>query len=112
MIGLFDSLIHPLQYCLDYRPFFTIHDPEFKEYTGRGPAENPPAVLLGVTNPFFAKALQHWPHIIRIGEVPFTGETRTSLPTVSITRFHIETAVQIWTCQYVVFVMEYFEDWE
>jgi hypothetical protein len=27
--------------------------------------------LLGVTNPFFAKALQHWPHIIRIGgEIP------------------------------------------
>nr|SVE72831.1 EOG090X031T [Ceriodaphnia reticulata] len=64
------NLIHPLQYCLDYRPFFTIHDSEFKEYTGR-PSEPPPPVLLGVTNPFFAKALQHWPHIIRIGgEIP------------------------------------------
>nr|SVE90405.1 EOG090X031T [Daphnia sinensis] len=60
------NLIHPLQYCLDYRPFFTIHDSEFKEYTGR-PSDPPPSVLLGVTNPFFAKALQHWPHIIRIG---------------------------------------------
>ena len=28
-----------------------------------------PAVILGVTNPFFAKTLQHWPHIIRIGEM-------------------------------------------
>nr|SVE74079.1 EOG090X031T [Daphnia barbata] len=64
------NLIHPLQYCLDYRPFFTIHDSEFKEYTGRS-SDAPPSVLLGVTNPFFAKALQHWPHIIRIGaEVP------------------------------------------
>nr|SVE94134.1 EOG090X031T [Simocephalus serrulatus] len=64
------NLIHPLQYCLDYRPFFTIHDSEFKEYTGR-PSDPPPPVLLGVTNPFFAKALQHWPHIIRIGgEIP------------------------------------------
>nr|SVE75018.1 EOG090X031T [Daphnia dolichocephala] len=60
------NLIHPLQYCLDYRPFFTIHDSEFKEYTGRA-SDAPPSVLLGVTNPFFAKALQHWPHIIRIG---------------------------------------------
>ena len=28
-----------------------------------------PPVILGVTNPFFAKTLQHWPHIIRIGEM-------------------------------------------
>ena len=26
-------------------------------------------MILGVTNPFFAKTLQHWPHIIRIGEM-------------------------------------------
>lgn len=29
------SLIWPLQYCLDYRPFFTIHDSDFKEYTSK-----------------------------------------------------------------------------
>jgi len=28
----------------------------------------PPSVILGVTNPFFAKTLQHWPHIIRMGD--------------------------------------------
>ena len=26
-------------------------------------------MILGVTNPFFAKMLQHWPHVIRIGEM-------------------------------------------
>ena len=31
----FYSLISPLHYCADYRPFFTIHDTEFKEYTTR-----------------------------------------------------------------------------
>ncbi|KAK3103615.1 hypothetical protein FSP39_020536 [Pinctada imbricata] len=61
------SLIAPQKYCSDYRPYFTIHDSEFKEYTTRTQA--PPAVILGVTNPFFAKTLQHWPHIIRIGEM-------------------------------------------
>ncbi|XP_014782482.2 protein DENND6A isoform X4 [Octopus bimaculoides] len=61
------NLISPLRYCLDYRPYFTIHDSEFKEYTTRTQA--PPPVILGVTNPFFAKTLQHWPHIIRIGEM-------------------------------------------
>ncbi|KAK7074120.1 Protein dennd6a, partial [Halocaridina rubra] len=60
------SLISPLKYGGDYRPFFTIHDSEFKEYTTRTSA--PPNVILGVTNPFFAKTLQHWPHIIRIGD--------------------------------------------
>jgi hypothetical protein len=57
-------MIAPLKYCTDHRPYFTIHDSEFKEYTTDSPA--PPAVILGVTNPFFAKTLQHWPHIIRI----------------------------------------------
>ncbi|TSM44166.1 Protein DENND6A [Bagarius yarrelli] len=61
------SCIAPLRYCSDFRPYFTIHDSEFKEYTTRTQA--PPSVILGVTNPFFAKTLQHWPHIIRIGDM-------------------------------------------
>lgn len=32
-----------------------------------------PSVILGVTNPFFAKTLQHWPHIIRIGDLKQAG---------------------------------------
>lgn len=63
----FSSMITPLKYCTDYRPYFTIHDSEFKEYTTK--TQEPPNVILGVTNPFFAKTLQHWPHVIRIGEM-------------------------------------------
>uniref|UniRef100_A0A1I7ZM86 UDENN domain-containing protein n=1 Tax=Steinernema glaseri TaxID=37863 RepID=A0A1I7ZM86_9BILA len=60
------SLIWPLRFFNDYRPFFTIHDSEFKEYTSKsGP---PPNVILGVTNPFFTKTLQHYPHILRVGD--------------------------------------------
>ncbi|XP_038667555.1 protein DENND6B isoform X2 [Scyliorhinus canicula] len=66
------SCIAPLRYCCDYRPYFTIHDTEFKEYTTRTQA--PPNVTLGVTNPFFIKTFQHWPHIIRIGEVRMSGD--------------------------------------
>lgn len=33
-----------------------------------------PGVILGVTNPFFAKTLQHWPHMVRIGEMSNLGE--------------------------------------
>lgn len=65
---IFGSMITPLMYCSDFRPYFTIHDSEFKEYTTK--AHAPPPVILGVTNPFFAKTLQHWPHIIRICDAP------------------------------------------
>ncbi|XP_057597389.1 protein DENND6B isoform X24 [Hippopotamus amphibius kiboko] len=33
-----------------------------------------PNVVLGVTNPFFIKTLQHWPHILRVGEPKMSGE--------------------------------------
>nr|XP_039247890.1 protein DENND6A-like [Styela clava] len=67
------SCISPLRYDCDFRPFFTIHDSEFKEFTSR--AQAPPRVLLGVTNPFFTKTLQHWPHIIRIGELGMSSSS-------------------------------------
>lgn len=58
------SLIYPFKYNADYRPFFTIHDPEFREYIGL--KETRPSVILGVTNPFFAKSLEHWPNVIQL----------------------------------------------
>ncbi|XP_034948891.1 protein DENND6A [Chelonus insularis] len=66
MVQALVATIAPLKYCSDYRPYFTIHDSEFKEYTTD--ASTPPPVILGVTNPFFAKTLQRWPHIIRVGD--------------------------------------------
>jgi len=65
-------MIAPLRYCGDYRPYFTIHDAEFKEYTNK--AQAPPSVILGVTNPFFAKTLQHWPHIIKTCDGGIPGQ--------------------------------------
>lgn len=64
-------MIVPFKYCSDYRPYFTIHDSEFKEYTSD--VAVPPAVILGVTNPFFAKTLQRWPHIIRVCDITNNG---------------------------------------
>ena len=29
------SCLQPLRFCCDYRPYFTIHDSEFKEFTTR-----------------------------------------------------------------------------
>jgi hypothetical protein len=78
------TIIYPFSYAADYRPFYTIHDSDFKDITGGGGICTPstssngnggstssgllPNIMLGVTNPFFSKALGHWPHIVRLGE--------------------------------------------
>ncbi|XP_018566710.1 protein DENND6A [Anoplophora glabripennis] len=66
MVLALTRLILPLKYCGDYRPYFTIHDSEFKQFTSK--VHGPPPVILGVTNPFFAKTLHHWPHTIRLSD--------------------------------------------
>ncbi|KAM9824333.1 protein DENND6B [Neosynchiropus ocellatus] len=66
------SSITPLKFCCDYRPYFTIHDSEFREYTTKTQA--PPNVILGVTNPFFIKTFQNWPHVVRLGELKMAGD--------------------------------------
>uniref|UniRef100_A0AAQ6ABD2 UDENN domain-containing protein n=1 Tax=Amphiprion ocellaris TaxID=80972 RepID=A0AAQ6ABD2_AMPOC len=66
------SSISPMKFCCDFRPYFTIHDSEFREYTTRTQA--PPNVVLGVTNPYFIKTFQNWPHIVRLGEIRMTGD--------------------------------------
>ncbi|CAJ0931114.1 unnamed protein product, partial [Mesorhabditis belari] len=60
------SLIMPLRLQSDFRPYFTIHDSEFREYSAK--TRNLPCAILGVTNPFFTKVLQHWPHVLKLGE--------------------------------------------
>nr|KAF6267560.1 DENN domain containing 6B [Myotis myotis] len=71
MVLALTSCLQPLKFCCDYRPYFTVHDSEFKEFATRTQA--PPNVVLGVTNPFFIKTLQHWPHILRVGEPRMSG---------------------------------------
>ncbi|KAF5284781.1 hypothetical protein FQA39_LY04506 [Lamprigera yunnana] len=66
MVLALTKIISPLKFCADFRPYFTIHDSEFKQFTSK--VRNAPQVILGVTNPFFAKTLHHWPHTIRLGE--------------------------------------------
>ncbi|XP_055922026.1 protein DENND6A [Eupeodes corollae] len=70
MVQSLVSLIAPLEYCAEARPYFTIHDSEFKEFTREHQAQStaalPPSIIIGVTNPFFVKLLKDWPHMIRI----------------------------------------------
>lgn len=51
------SLLAPFPYSLDWRPYFTIHDPAFARLAGGEPpsAANGLPMLLGVTNLYFLK---------------------------------------------------------
>jgi hypothetical protein len=59
------DLIRPIPFAGDFRPFFTIHDHDFKTLV----TKNKPnaGVILGVTNPFMLQACKHWPHVFKVG---------------------------------------------
>lgn len=61
------SLISPLEYKGDFRPFFTIHDADFKHFSDD--LWSPPSdsgLVIGGTNPYFFKALSHWSNIVTL----------------------------------------------
>nr|XP_014426408.1 protein DENND6B [Pelodiscus sinensis] len=96
MVLALTSCLAPLKYCCDYRPYFTIHDSEFKEYTTRTQA--PPNVVVGVTNPFFIKTLQHWPHLLRIGELKMSGDFPKQVKVKKLTKLKpLDTKPGIYT---------------
>ncbi|KAI4335813.1 hypothetical protein L6164_014422 [Bauhinia variegata] len=64
------SLIAPLLCSVDFRPYFTIHDPEFAHLNSLQEGETFPPMVLGVTNLFFLKALRNIPHIVSVGSPP------------------------------------------
>ncbi|XP_012827693.1 PREDICTED: protein DENND6A [Erythranthe guttata] len=61
------SLVAPLLFSVDFRPYFTIHDPEFAKLNSLQEGASFPPMILGVTNLFFLKALRRMPHIISVG---------------------------------------------
>lgn len=42
MVLALTSCVQPLKFCCDYRPYFTVHDSEFKEFTTRTQAPTGP----------------------------------------------------------------------
>ncbi|KAI8058066.1 hypothetical protein BDF22DRAFT_663541 [Syncephalis plumigaleata] len=72
------NLIAPIPYGGDWRPYFTVHDSDFKAYSSR--LKTPGSVIVGVTNPFFKDAFDHWPNILRVNQADTTVPTRTPSP--------------------------------
>ncbi|GFR44311.1 hypothetical protein Agub_g5434, partial [Astrephomene gubernaculifera] len=65
------SLIAPLPYAPDFRPYYCIHDAAFGRLAAGvlpGPEARDVPTLMGVTNLYFLRALPHWPNILSIGK--------------------------------------------
>ncbi|PKA64872.1 hypothetical protein AXF42_Ash011474 [Apostasia shenzhenica] len=69
------SLVAPLLCSVDFRPYFTIHDPDFSRINSLAEGERFPHMVLGVTNLFFLKALRNIPHVVSVGS-PSPSSTR------------------------------------
>ncbi|KAG4390051.1 hypothetical protein AAZX31_06G199800 [Glycine max] len=78
------SLVAPLLCSVDFRPYFTIHDPVFARLNSVQEGEAFPPMILGVTNVFFLKALRNIPHIVSVGS-PSPNSNRLALTTRSST---------------------------
>lgn len=68
------GLIAPLPISMDFRPYFTIHDPQFPALNALRDGDSVPPVLLGVTNLFFLKALKTLPNVLSVGRPPHGGQ--------------------------------------
>lgn len=62
------SLISPLEYQGDFRPYFTIHDQDFKSFSEEVSGKTKEGIMIGGTNPYFMKALEHWKHILILSD--------------------------------------------
>ncbi|CAM8971598.1 unnamed protein product [Rhodiola kirilowii] len=80
------SLVAPLLLSVDFRPYFTIHDPEFAILNSIQDGGSFPPMILGVTNLFFLKALRNFPHVVSVGSpasnrLPFSARSTGRIPT-------------------------------
>lgn len=61
------SIVSPLTVSVDFRPYFTIHDPDFARLNSLQQGKLFPPMVLGVTNLFFLKSLSNIPHVVSVG---------------------------------------------
>ncbi|CAH2067159.1 unnamed protein product [Thlaspi arvense] len=79
------SLVAPLFCSVDFRPYFTIHDPGFARLNSLREGDTFPPMVLGVTNLFFLKALRNMPHVVSVG-TPAPNSNRVSFASRSAGR--------------------------
>ncbi|KAF5196065.1 Dennd6a [Thalictrum thalictroides] len=78
------SLVAPLLCSVDFRPYFTIHDPDFAPLNSLREKDPFPPMVIGVTNLFFLKSLRNIPHIVSVGR-PAPNSSKLALAPNSFT---------------------------
>jgi hypothetical protein len=73
------DLLRPISTAHDLRPYFTLQDQDHTSLVNKLPPK--PGLVLGVTNPFFERACQHWPHVLCLGgqKSKTNGSTNSTL---------------------------------
>lgn len=59
------SLVQPLKFTGDYRPYVTLYDDDIRTYTA-GRDERVPLVVMGACNPHLAKMLENFPAVLHL----------------------------------------------
>lgn len=70
------SLISPIPYRGDFRPYFTVFDPDFKHFEDMYDHNSLPSVILGITNPFLLKRFENFPNILILAESKFSNNDK------------------------------------
>ena len=62
MLGLI-SLISPIEYTGEFKPYLTVHDPSYKTIQETYEKKGIDNIVIGVTNPLFLKVrMINWKH--------------------------------------------------
>jgi hypothetical protein len=77
IVLLLSSLIFPLKYVGDIRPYFTIEDNDFKEYKDNANIKSVNTPLLGVINPICFKLFKDWP-ILHFDDLYYSENNMTN----------------------------------
>ena len=70
VLGLL-STIYPLEYQTNYKPYFTIYDPEYREVQDMHDKKIAKCAVMGVTNPLFLKVINQQNKFVNQGNRSF-----------------------------------------
>lgn len=66
MISSVISLIHPLKFMGDYRPYITMYEDDTKKYNELYNAKKTPLVVMGTCNPYLSRMFENFPAILHM----------------------------------------------
>ncbi|KAM0753112.1 DUF1630-domain-containing protein [Meredithblackwellia eburnea MCA 4105] len=66
LVNHLTNFIRPIIFGADFRPYYHIHDHDFRQISRPSPHRPPPGLIVSGTNPLLLTTLKHWPNILRI----------------------------------------------